>query len=64
MSRAQERMIEVEDDIEALEYELEDKIDTLNDRYSVENCEIETYKIKPRKADIDVKSCAIVWKML
>ena len=63
MSRAEERMVAVQDDIEALEYELEDKIDTLNEKYSIDNCEIETYKMKPRKTDIDVESCAIVWRV-
>ena len=63
MSRAEERMVTIQDDIEALEYELEDKIDALNEKYNVDNCEIETYTMKPRKTDIDVKSCAIVWRV-
>ncbi len=63
MSRAEERMADIQEDIEALEYELEDKIDTLVEKYSVENCEIETFKIKPRKTDIDVEICAIVWRV-
>ena len=63
MSRAEERMVAVQDDIEALEYELEDKIDALNEKYNIDNCEIETYKMKPRKTDIDVESCAIVWRV-
>jgi len=64
MSRAEERMVKIEEDIEALEYELEDKIDALNEKYSVENCEIETFSIKPRKTDIDVEICAVVWRVL
>ena len=63
MSRAEERMVSIEEDIEALEYELEDKIDTLNEKYDVENCEIETYALKPRKTDIDVDLCAVVWRI-
>jgi len=63
MSRAEERMVAVEEDIEALEYELEDKIDALNEKYNVDNCEIETYTMKPRKTDIDVEDCAIVWRV-
>jgi len=64
MSRAEERMSTVQADIEALEYELEDTIDALNEKYNVENCEIETYNMKPRKTDIDVELCAIVWRVL
>ncbi len=63
MSRAEERMVAIQDDIEALEYELEDKIDALSEKYNVDSCEIETYTMKPRKTDIDVKSCAIVWRV-
>ncbi|MCF6244712.1 MAG: DUF87 domain-containing protein [Sulfurovum sp.] len=63
MSRAEERMAGVQEDIEALEYELEDNIDSLNEKYSIDNCEIETFFIKPRKTDIDVEFCAVVWRV-
>ncbi len=63
MSRAEERIVAIEEDMEALEYELEDKIDILNEKFDVENCEIETFKIKPRKTDIDVELCAVVWRV-
>lgn len=63
MSRAEERMINIEEEIEALEYELEDKIDALNEKYNAENCEVETFTIKPRKTDIDVEICAVVWRV-
>jgi len=64
MSRAEERMAAVQDDIEALEYELEDKIDALDDTYDIENVEIEPFTIKARKTDIDVELCAIVWRVV
>ncbi len=64
MSRAEERMVSIEEEIEALEYELEDKIDALNEKYNVDNCEIETFGIKPRKSDIDVEICAVVWRVV
>jgi hypothetical protein len=63
MSRAQERMVAIQEDIEALEYELEDTIDAINEKYNVDNCEIETYSMKPRKTDIDVELCAVVWRI-
>ena len=63
MSRAHERMVGIQEDIEALEYVLEDDIDELNEKYNADNCEIETFKIKPRKTDIDVELCAIVWRV-
>ncbi len=63
MSRAQQRVADIEDDIVALEEELENKIDVLNEKYSVENCEVSEFKIKPRKTDIDIESCALVWRV-
>jgi hypothetical protein len=63
MSRAQERIVAIQEDMEALEYELEDKIDALNEKFDVENCEIEEFKIKARKTDIDVELCAVVWRV-
>ena len=62
MSRAEERLAEVQTDIETLEYELEDKVDALHEKFNVDNCEIESFKVKPRKTDIDVEICAIVWR--
>jgi len=43
---------------------MEDKIDELNEKYSVDNCEIATFSIKPRKTDIDVEICAVVWRVV
>ncbi len=63
MNRAEERIVAIQEDMEALEYELEDKIDVLNEKFDIENCEIETFKIKPRKTDIDVELCAVVWRV-
>ena len=61
-SGAEERMSSIQEDIEALEYELEDTIDKLNEKYNIDNYAIETFKVKPRKTDIDVELCAIVWR--
>ncbi len=63
MSRAEERVSQINEELEALEYEMEDKIDALNEKYNVDNCEIGTFVIKPRRTDIDVESCALVWRV-
>jgi len=63
MSRAEERVAKVQDDIDALNDELEEKIDRLSEKYDIGNCEVETFKVKPRRTDIDVESCAIVWRV-
>ena len=62
MSRAEARVEDIMDDIEALEIEMESKIDQLDERYSLEKYEITEVKIKPRKTDIHVDTCAIVWR--
>jgi len=63
MSRAEERMVSIQEDVEALEYELEDAIDALNEKYNVDNCEIESFTMRARKTDIDVEQCAVVWRV-
>ena len=64
ISRAQEHVKQIEADIEDLEYELEDKIDQLSSNYDIGTCQIDTISIKPRKSDIDIEQCAIVWKVI
>jgi hypothetical protein len=63
MSRAQERVSSIQDDIEVLSDELEEKIDRLYEKYDIEQCVISEVKIKPRRTDIDVHSCALVWRV-
>ncbi|HIQ27390.1 MAG TPA: DUF87 domain-containing protein [Sulfurovum sp.] len=63
MSRAEERLNTIEEAIEALGYEFEETIDSLNEKYNVDNCEIESFIIKPRKTDVDVELCAVVWRV-
>jgi len=63
MSRAQQRVSDIEEDIEILAEELEEKIDLLQDKYDIDQCEVTEFKIKPRKTDIDIESCAVVWRV-
>ncbi len=63
MSRAEERVVKVQDDIDALYEELEEKIDSLNEKYDIGQCEVESFRIKPRKTDIEVERCAVVWRV-
>ena len=62
LSRAQERVVEVQDKIADLESELEEKIDELAEQYALENHPVETFTIKPKKSDITVEPIAIVWR--
>ncbi len=62
LSRAQERVVEVQEKIADLESELEEKIEALSDRYALENHPVETFTLKPKKSDISIESIAIVWR--
>jgi len=62
MNRAEERVLKVQDDIDRLNDEFEEKIDRLSEKYEIERSTIERFKIKPRRTDINVESCAVVWR--
>ncbi len=61
IGRAKSRVKKIEDDIEELEIELEDKIDSLSDDYDIDNVPIEEFAIKLRRTDITIDQIAIVW---
>ncbi len=63
VDRAQQRADEVQKKIDDLGYELEEKIDEMEDRYDIDNCEISTFSIKPRRSDIDVEEVGLVWRV-
>ncbi|HQR73675.1 MAG TPA: DUF87 domain-containing protein [Sulfurovum sp.] len=63
MGRAQERNDAVREEITQLGYELEDKIDAINEKYSIDKYVMETFALKPKKTDISIELCAIVWRV-
>jgi len=62
LSRAQQYVEEIKEQIDDLEMELEEKIDELSEQYDPENHPIETFTIKPKKSDIEIERIAIVWR--
>ena len=62
VSRAQERVTEIEEKIYDLESEFEEKIDALTEEYGLERHEIESFSIKPKKQDISIETIAVVWR--
>jgi hypothetical protein len=61
--KAAARAIEkVQESIDEMQEELEDKMDTLEEKFLLENYEITPLKIKPRKMDIQVDSCFLLWE--
>lgn len=62
VKRAEQAMEDVQVQIDELAVEIEDKIFELGDTFEIENYEIETFSIKPRRADIFNVRLAIVWE--
>ena len=63
VDRAQQRVDEARKRIDDLAYELEDEIDALEERYSIERCDIKTFAIKPRRSDINIDEIALIWRV-
>jgi len=61
ISRAEEVLTNLHEEIELLAEELEDKIDELADKYDIENVTIQESAMKPRKSDIDIEELSIIW---
>lgn len=61
--RAEENLEDLELELEELGAELESEIDELSASFTIDNYEVETFTIKPRRADIfNVKAC-LLWEM-
>lgn len=62
VSRAEEKLAEIQERLYDLETELEEKIEALSEAYSIGNYEIESFSVKPKKRDISVKEIGLVWR--
>ena len=64
VKRAEQAVLDVQASIEELAIEIEDKVLDLGDNYEVDNFEIETFAIKPRRSDIFDVRLVLVWEMV
>ena len=62
VTRAEAKILELQDKMDDLGSELDGKIDDLTLKYGIENYTIETFSIKPKKRDIEVQDIAILWR--
>ena len=62
LSRAEERVREIIDKLETVGNEMEEKIDAIDGKYVLDNYPVETFSVRPRKADIKINSIALVWR--
>ncbi|MDD5406293.1 MAG: DUF87 domain-containing protein [Sulfurovaceae bacterium] len=62
VNRVKERAESIQDEIKALEEELKNRADEIASLFVMENYEVESVVIKPRKSDISIAPCALVWR--
>ncbi len=63
VSRAEAKLEDLQEKLEDLKNELDEKIDELDEKYSIDNYEIETIFIKPKKSAIDIEEIAVLWRV-
>ncbi len=61
IDRAEENVEKLLQDLEELRRELQEKVEEINDELSVGSLELEPYEIKPRKTDISIDTCGLLW---
>jgi len=61
VTRAEENQKAIQTDLESLQAELEEQMNTIREEHVVENLEITTIELKPRKSDTMVDSVALLW---
>jgi hypothetical protein len=62
VQRAENRVQEIEEEIYELDQELQDAIDTMHDKYILENFTLEEFYIKPRRSDIFDLEMGVLWE--
>jgi uncharacterized tellurite resistance protein B-like protein len=62
VSRAESKIMDLSEDIEALEIKLEEAIIEIKEELDIDNYTIEPFYIKPRRSDVDVQSMALLWE--
>lgn len=61
IGRAEETLKQVEQDYVELEAELRNDIEALSEQFDVENLELETTIVAPRKGDLKVSDIEVIW---
>lgn len=62
VARVESMIADLQQEITALDDELEEKVYQLDEQYAIDAYEIEPFTIRPRKTDIIVKSVALLWE--
>ena len=62
--RAQDIVDGIQEDLENLAVEIEEKVSDIDEKFDVDNFEIEEFAIKPRRSDIFDVRMALLWEMV
>ena len=61
IGRAEDSMEELQDKLAELEQEAKDEIEKIQQSIRVDNMELESLEIRPRKSDISVQRLSLIW---
>ncbi|WP_228854366.1 ATP-binding protein [Desulfomarina profundi] len=64
VKRAEENVLALQQELDDLSVEIEERVTELAEQYSIDNCEIETFSIKPRRSDIFDVHMVLLWEMV
>jgi formylmethanofuran dehydrogenase subunit E len=53
---------DVQQDMEQLNFELQNEIDRIRENMDIDNFEIQTISLKPRRSDISIEDFALLWE--
>ena len=62
LSRAEAKVQEILDKIDALEEKLAEEIDEIDETYTLEHYPVDSFSLRPRKSDITVETIALAWR--
>ncbi len=61
IGRAQQDVKALEEDLQELEAEFEEKSAAVREKFTVDNIELDTLDVRPRKSDVDVENVMLLW---
>jgi len=64
VERAREIVASLQEDIENLAVEIEEKVNTITEKFEIDSYEIEEFSIKPRRSDVFNIRLVLLWEMV
>jgi hypothetical protein len=64
VKRAEEKVLALKQELDDLSVEIEERVTELAEKYSIDNYEMETFSIKPRRSDVFDVRMVLLWEMV